>query len=309
MVLPQVTESSELGALGVRLVEAIVFDDLGFLFRAKDRFDLGIDGEIEIVEKDGVGKRVGTGRLLAAQIKCGESFFAEEESDCYVYRGAAKHLEYWLNSATPVIIIICHPSARVAYWGEVTPGAIIPSKKGWKIKIPKSNVLSHSKDAIDRISRKNNVKKLIDVCVQVWTHARYLDRVEFCGIYELPRDYHWYDHLVQIGSDQVMLHTLYARYGRFELAELADVVHYYPDNKSFGDKLILCLVAESADAFKYTEEWKELLGKIDGVEVVRLIFDRDDLQVLEIDGQNLLIAERYRGQVVHRETIDRAWVG
>lgn len=78
MARPVVTETSETGAKGVRIVDAIVHDELRWLFRPRERRDLGIDGEIELVDKQDE-KRRGTGRLIAVQIKCGESFFSEED--------------------------------------------------------------------------------------------------------------------------------------------------------------------------------------------------------------------------------------
>ena len=78
--LPSYGEDSYLGDKGVRLVDRIVSDDLRWIFRDLRKADIGIDGQIEIVDK----KQRGTGRLLAVQIKCGTSYLSEVSDEGYI---------------------------------------------------------------------------------------------------------------------------------------------------------------------------------------------------------------------------------
>jgi hypothetical protein len=307
---PAVSKESDLGALGVRIVDSIVEDDLRCIFRPRERRDFGIDGEIELVDPDENQIRRATGRLVAIQIKCGASHFNESEGESYVYRGELKHLEYWTDFSLPVIVALCHPDTRAAYWAEVTPGTITRLEKDWKILVPKKNSLSLSRYQIERIAKRNPVSDVIDLCVQAWFHASFRERIEFCGGFAMPRDYHWYRHLIDIGEEQIMVHWLYARYGKFERKEIEDVLRYLPGNlKHYGKKLILCLVAESADAFKPNADGRELLSNEPAVEAVNLIFDRSWPQVSKLVGHNIIEKEYYRGEAIYVEDLDGNWLG
>jgi hypothetical protein len=83
------------------MVDQIVSDDLRWIFRDLRKADLGIDAQIELVSPE---KR-GTGRLIAAQIKCGPSFLGAPESG-FVFRGKSKHLRYWIEHSLPVMVIL-----------------------------------------------------------------------------------------------------------------------------------------------------------------------------------------------------------
>ena len=53
------------GKAGERLVETLVEEDLGFIYRRLDPPDIGVDGEIETVDKNGSGR----GGFLKVQVK------------------------------------------------------------------------------------------------------------------------------------------------------------------------------------------------------------------------------------------------
>ncbi|HCN5338910.1 TPA: DUF4365 domain-containing protein, partial [Escherichia coli] len=73
--------------------------------------DFGIDGFIEIVRDDGAV----TGKMLAVQIKCGASFFSEENRWGYVYRGENKHFNYLSNCPIPVLVLLCKPEKKKCF--------------------------------------------------------------------------------------------------------------------------------------------------------------------------------------------------
>ncbi len=86
-------------------------------------------------------------------------------------------------------------------------------------------------------------------------HAKYSGRIEFCGPYAMPRDYHWYRHLVNMEGKTVMVHWLYARYGEFNLSELKEVLRHLQGNLVYGEQLMLFPIAESRESFRYSDEW------------------------------------------------------
>ena len=77
--------------------------DLGWPARDQRTDDYGIDYHIEPISENGTV----LGRLIALQIKSGESWFREwsEEEGWWVFRSDRRHLGYWLNHG--VIVKCC----------------------------------------------------------------------------------------------------------------------------------------------------------------------------------------------------------
>lgn len=307
MAGPIVTDKSELGALGVRIVDAIVHDDLKYLFREKARRDLGIDGEIELVNEL-EGRRRGSGRLLALQIKCGESYFREQKADAIIYRGDPKHLDYWTDLSIPVLIILCHPESREAYWAEFIPSAVKVLKSGWKMRIPLANKLDKAGYEIRRIAERNHLLEVMDFAIQSWMHSAHEERVEFCGVFQMPRDYHWYRHLVRVGEETVMLHGLYARYGRFDLCEIDDVLEYLPRNLEYAPKLVLCFVAETFEPLELNDDIMKRVSRHPEIEIRRLLFKRGEALVGEVRENGYVDMEYHCGRPIYSENAEGHWV-
>src|SRR6267378_6628207 len=117
---PKFSYSARQGELGVNLVSRIICDDFGWLFkRNHQESDFGIDGQIEIVTPNGSV----TGQMIAVQVKCGKSFLEESNKWGYVYRGETKHFNYLANYPLPVIICVCDPETKEAYWVRFQTGA------------------------------------------------------------------------------------------------------------------------------------------------------------------------------------------
>ena len=85
-------ESSVIGDVAVALVQVIVGKQLKWIVRPQLYADRGIDAHIEVVQD-----AKATGRLLALQVKGGESRFCESTADGFVFRPKAKHVDYWLG--------------------------------------------------------------------------------------------------------------------------------------------------------------------------------------------------------------------
>jgi len=95
--------------------------------------------------------------MLACQIKCGKSFFRESNKWGYVYRGEIKHFNYLANYPLPVIITICDPESREAYWVRFRVVDTQVSETGWKLTVPFGNRLSSTKAELQAF-----LPKLID---------------------------------------------------------------------------------------------------------------------------------------------------
>jgi hypothetical protein len=138
---PRYTPTAQMGERGVRIISRIADEEFGWIFkRNHQEHDLGIDGQIDVVT-DGYA----TGQALACQIKCGKSFFEEKNRWGYLYRGEKKHFNYLANYPVPVIIVICDPDTREAYWVRFEAETARVTEAGWVLTIPYTNKLASSK--------------------------------------------------------------------------------------------------------------------------------------------------------------------
>ena len=80
--------------------------------------------------------------MLALQIKSGKSWFRESTSDGFVFRPEARHVEYWLGHALPVVVVLANADERIAYWQVVTEETITCTGTRWKMTVPATNILS-----------------------------------------------------------------------------------------------------------------------------------------------------------------------
>jgi len=131
---PLITERA-----GVSLVSYLVATELKWIFREQPTSDLGVDGQIEILEPPAHR----TGKLLGVQIKAGSSYFKTTTADGFVYNASAKHIEYWRWYFLPVILVLVDLDNKLCYWAPVTAETIRPSSRGgWQIIVPFVNVLN-----------------------------------------------------------------------------------------------------------------------------------------------------------------------
>ena len=120
---------------GVLAVQAF-FNGMKWLCREHPTSDVGIDAHVEVVDNERA-----TGRLLALQIKSGPSYFSQTDEEGITYYGDQAHLDYWLNHALPVVVVLYQPEEKKAYWQLVSPHTVQPTKQRWKLRVPWTNEL------------------------------------------------------------------------------------------------------------------------------------------------------------------------
>ncbi|MBG0808099.1 DUF4365 domain-containing protein [Methylosinus sp. H3A] len=121
---------------GVNAVEAIFLRRLKWLFREQPVSDFGIDAQAEVTV-DGEP----TGKLIALQIKSGQSFFSRKCPEGFIYRGEMRHLDYWENHSLPVFLILHNPDDGTTLWQKIDRRICKLSKRGWSVLVPNENVL------------------------------------------------------------------------------------------------------------------------------------------------------------------------
>lgn len=125
-----------------------LFAQNNFIFREQTISDYGIDALIETKEESSP-----TGKLIAVQIKSGDSFFKETDGENIVFRVDEKHRNYWINHSLPVIIVLYSPSLDECIWEVVNQQTLELCTKQWKIRIPKKQTISNSCYKLRELSR------------------------------------------------------------------------------------------------------------------------------------------------------------
>lgn len=137
-----------------------------WIFRSQeDQNDFGIDGEIELKDKN--GKALGKNSLFKVQIK-------GEESSTYINKGKAlsftlklERLNYYFEFKIPVILVVVEVSSEKIYWLPITNNESLRAKasessgkESIQVHLPTENILV----------RKSNhlAKKLLNSVIDCW---------------------------------------------------------------------------------------------------------------------------------------------
>jgi len=130
-------DTDQINRLGVALVD-LTATKLGLIFREQPTSDFGIDAQLEI-KIDGQA----TGRLIAVQIKAGQSRFQRKPKSGFWHSISSRHQELWLNHSLPVIVILCDLETSICFWEIVTTETCITAGENWKINIPRARLRTY----------------------------------------------------------------------------------------------------------------------------------------------------------------------
>ncbi len=280
---PSYNDTAYLGDKGIRMVDKIVSDEMKWIFRNIRKNDFGIDAQLELIDE----RKRGTGRLLAAQIKCGTYFFSEENTEGFVFRGDKNHLLYWLEHSLPVILVLCNPETHICYWQEVSSANTIELDLGWKIVVPKVNVLcENSKRQLTQIAGKPQDRDIVEVLLYRFLYEKYIREIEICSFFELPRDYHKFAYLAKIKGKMVMIDFHYDFTGRITVEDADEIIRWkdYNDRVCGPNPLHIYLVSKSKRALALSSDLKNYLESVSGVVYFRLLYsDRTHFWIDELD--------------------------
>lgn len=107
------------------------------IWRETANADVGIDGQIELVNDDGEA----TGAIVAVQIKSGRSYFIDGGA-FWKYYPSEKHRLYWEHHALPVLLMLHDPDDDVVYWVDARRVLRSDQHKTQFIPVPKNNSLT-----------------------------------------------------------------------------------------------------------------------------------------------------------------------
>lgn len=295
--LPLYPESAELGAKGVRMVADSIEDELHWIFRPNGKTDVGIDGEIEVVYEN----RRSSGKLIAAQIKCGPSFFEEKTERGFIYRCRPETINYWLGLSLPVILCLCDNLENKIYWRHITVETVKKLMVNYKIEVPFDNQLNkENKYALERVFDSIiSIREIVDSAIFKHLYERYKHKVKICPLMEVPRDFHHLSYISEINDSLYIVGAVIDKYGYFDKDDLVEELRLYHENRSLcgwthtrlESKFLIFFVSECGINLKLSSEINDILSlnKTD-VEFERLLLHKEFISATLIaeDGSQAL---------------------
>lgn len=112
------------GQSGINLIEKVVLD-MGYVWRATDVMDAGIDGTIEI-RNPATGEM--TNNIIQVQSKATDIQFTAETPQKFEYVCNERDIEYWRGGNTPVLLIVSRPKDNLIYWVSIKEYFDTPEK-------------------------------------------------------------------------------------------------------------------------------------------------------------------------------------
>lgn len=110
------------------------------MFREVTRNDFGIDGEVEFVLKNELGKREATGEILKIQIKSTEGFagYISRETDKIIeFRAKKEDLEYWSKFKVDVLLVLYDNKTDSLFCKKIEQPKITKALKSYPIEFDK----------------------------------------------------------------------------------------------------------------------------------------------------------------------------
>lgn len=136
MILPKVGENYASERLGVSAVQLYAAQN-GQIWRETDTGDVGIDGQLEFVTKEGFA----SGKIVSVQVKAGASYFKNPSVTGWKFYPTEKHRQYWESFQLPVLIILHDIENKRSYWTDARQAFRAPGGERGYIEVPKANIL------------------------------------------------------------------------------------------------------------------------------------------------------------------------
>lgn len=114
--MPQTfSKQSQSGEIGVAVVHELV-SRLSHAWHPRGNLDFGIDGQIELCDPI-TGEALN--RHLQVQVKSRKRLDGKTNEGFY-FSCSSDHVEYWLKSTLPVLLIVVDPTQDLAWWKDVS---------------------------------------------------------------------------------------------------------------------------------------------------------------------------------------------
>jgi hypothetical protein len=110
--MKQWTERDTTARSGIVKLDRVV-TDMGYIWRPTPNSDVGIDGEIELVED-----RAATAKIIKIQVRSGPSYFRKEDQRSFELHTSIDDVNYWLARPRSGASVGTHFDTRIRLCSE-----------------------------------------------------------------------------------------------------------------------------------------------------------------------------------------------
>lgn len=109
------------------------------LFREEQKYDYGVDGEVELTKPTSDGKREATGNIVKIQLKSTKekSYIANESESSFDFIAKTNDIKYWNSHSLPVIVVIYFEKENLLFAKEINKSLVLKNRKTHKITFDK----------------------------------------------------------------------------------------------------------------------------------------------------------------------------
>jgi hypothetical protein len=123
--------NGQLERSGVHRIASVFCEHFDWIFREQSVEDFGIDATVEETVNG-----TPTGKLIALQIKSGDSHFHKSKASGKItFYFEKKHFDYWINYSLPVILVGYLPKDNLLLWQLINERTTVKGSKGYKIEM------------------------------------------------------------------------------------------------------------------------------------------------------------------------------
>ena len=142
----QIHDNVFIGEDGIAIVQRVLYK-MRYAWQATGKFDAGIDGYIELRD---ARNRSMLGAHLGAQVKARRQFTAETD-ESFEFLCEQEHIDYWMRSNIPVLLICVHPETDEAWFVCVTEYFLNPSIRAGRRVFFDKRTMRFDASIVDRL--------------------------------------------------------------------------------------------------------------------------------------------------------------
>ncbi|PQJ77685.1 DUF4365 domain-containing protein [Polaribacter porphyrae] len=124
------------------------------LFREEQKYDYGIDGEIELTKITNDGKKEATGEIIKVQLKSTKekSYICNETVDSFDFIAKTNDIKYWNDHKLPVVVVMYFEKEDLLFAKKVNKNLVLKNRITHKITFDKSQNLLGENSSFESVT-------------------------------------------------------------------------------------------------------------------------------------------------------------
>lgn len=127
------------------------------LFREEQKYDYGVDGEVELTRFTSNGKREATGEIIKIQLKSTKekSYITNEDESSFDFIAKTNDIKYWNSHSLPVVVVIYFENENLLFAKKIDKNLVLKNRKTHRITFNKERNLLDKDSSFEAVSDSN----------------------------------------------------------------------------------------------------------------------------------------------------------